>query len=75
MRDAYEDARYDPRWDRDRGNRVRTALCAPVRDRTGRLVGVLEAINRLDGVFDENDEALARALAAQLGVARLLAHG
>ncbi len=75
VRDAFEDARYDRRWDRDRSHRVRNALCAPVRDRAGRLVGVLEAVNRLDGVFDENDEALAQALAAQLGVARLLAEG
>jgi adenylate cyclase len=75
VRDAYEDDRFDAAWERDRGFRVRNALCVPVRDRGGRLVAVLEAVNRLDGVFDEDVEEHARALAAQLGVARLLARG
>jgi GAF domain-containing protein len=72
VRDAYDDAAYDPAWDRGRAFPVRNALGVPVRDPHGRLVAVLECVNRTDGVFDGADERLMKALAAQLGVARRL---
>ena len=70
--DAYEDERFDPAWDVDRGLRTRNALSVPVHDHGGRLLGVVECINRFDGVFDEDDKELVQGLAAQLGLARMV---
>jgi phosphoserine phosphatase len=44
-------------------------LTLPLVDHKDVLVGVMQVLNKLDGVFDENDEALATVLAAQCAVA------
>ena len=44
-------------------------LTVPLIDLEGQLVGVLQALNKKDGVFTAYDEHLAEALAAQIGVA------
>ncbi|HJZ68408.1 MAG TPA: GAF domain-containing protein, partial [Blastocatellia bacterium] len=43
------------------GEPVRTAMFAPIRHRS-RVVGVLEAINKIDGSFDQGDVALLAEL-------------
>jgi adenylate cyclase len=44
-------------------------LCAPVINRKGEIIGVIEAINRKKGFFDKEDENLLQALSSQLSVA------
>lgn len=74
--DAYADPRFNQSVDRETGYRTRNLLTLPLENLDGRLVGVLQALNRKDQSFDEGDELLAEALAAQAGVildrARLL---
>jgi phosphoserine phosphatase RsbU/P len=76
--DAYADPRFNPDVDRRTGYRTRCLLTVPLTDLDGHLVGVLQALNKHDGVFTAHDEHLAEALAAQIGVAlqraRLMAH-
>ena len=67
--DAYEDARFNPRFDRETGYRTKTVLCAPVRDRDGAVQGVVQAINKHRGRFNAEDEELLKAMASQMGVA------
>jgi phosphoserine phosphatase len=67
--DCYADARFDPSVDIRTGYRTRCALTLPLIDYKGELVGVMQVLNRRDGVFDEGDEELATALAAQCAVA------
>lgn len=67
--DAYEDPRFNADIDRRTGYRTRSLLTFPLISLEGDLMGVLQAVNKLDGVFDANDEELARALSAQAGVA------
>ena len=40
-----------------------------MKNHVGRTIGVIQVLNKIGGVFDENDEALASALAAQCAVA------
>ena len=47
---------------------ARCVLLSPVINPDGSPVGVLEVVNRLDGVFDEEDEDLLRSLGSQVGV-------
>ncbi len=67
--DCYTDARFDPDVDRASGYRTRCMLTLPLVDHKGVLVGVMQVLNKRDGVFDAKDEALATALAAQCAVA------
>lgn len=54
--DPYADARFNPSVDRQTGYRTRSILCGPLRARDGRIVGVIQVLNkRGDGPFLESD--------------------
>jgi len=67
--DVSADPRFDPEMDRRTGFRTRTVAAVPVRTAAGDLVGVLEVLNRWEGVFSRDDEEFLEALASQAGVA------
>lgn len=67
--DCYADPRFDPRVDKASGYRTRCMLTLPLVDHKDVLVGVMQVLNKVNGVFDADDEALATALAAQCAVA------
>ncbi len=67
--DCYADQRFNPEVDKRSGYRTRCLLTLPLVDHKDVLVGVMQVLNKVDGVFDENDEALATVLAAQCAVA------
>ena len=47
--DAHADSRFNPEVDRRTGFRTRAVLCVPVADADGRVIGVCQAINKVDG--------------------------
>jgi serine phosphatase RsbU (regulator of sigma subunit) len=53
--DAWADPRFDPSTDRRSGFRTRSILCVPIRNRKGRIVGVLQLLNKIEGGFGEAD--------------------
>jgi phosphoserine phosphatase len=67
--DCYADPRFNPEVDRASGYRTRCMLTLPLVDHNDALVGAMQVLNKADGVFDANDEALATVLAAQCAVA------
>ena len=68
--DAYTDPRFNPDFDKQTGYRTRSILCLPMMSSKGKLVGVIQVLNKKDrGVFDERDESLLAALAAHAAVA------
>jgi phosphoserine phosphatase len=67
--DCYADPRFDPGVDKRSGYRTRCSLTLPLVDHGSVLVGVMQVLNRAEGVFDAADEQLAAALAAQCAVA------
>jgi serine phosphatase RsbU (regulator of sigma subunit) len=75
--DPARDSRWDAVFDRATGFRTSSILAVPlIAARDGRLLGVLEMLNNLDGPFDDDDESLAVAFshhaAAALDRARLV---
>ncbi|MBI3288711.1 MAG: GAF domain-containing protein [Elusimicrobia bacterium] len=66
------DVRKDPRWspaaDARSGFTTRSILAVPMIFK-GRLIGVLEAINKRGGVFSEQDQRAFEAFASQVAVA------
>ncbi|MEP7059014.1 MAG: GAF domain-containing protein, partial [Caldimonas sp.] len=67
--DCYADPRFDSRVDKRSGYRTRCSLTLPLVDHDEILVGVMQVLNKHEGVFDAGDEILAAALAAQCAVA------
>ena len=67
--DCYADPRFDASVDRRSGFRTRCSLTLPLVDHEGGFVGVMQVLNKAQGVFDAADETLAQALAAQCAVA------
>jgi adenylate cyclase len=67
--DAYADPRFNRELDGLTGYQTRSLLCVPVIDRGGRVLGVIQALNRQRGEFGAEDALRLRAFAAQAAVA------
>ncbi len=67
--DCYADERFDPSFDKKSGYKTRCMLTLPLIGYDASLVGVLQLLNKKGGIFDDNDERVAAALAAQCAVA------
>jgi signal transduction histidine kinase len=66
--DVEKDNRFTPRVDAHTGFKTRSVVCVPIRHK-GRLVGVLEVLNKRRGPFDENDVELLTVVSNQIGIA------
>ena len=69
VNDAANHVDFDSSWDRQLGYTTHAVLCFPVYNRAHELKGVLQMINKCDGLFDDQDDELAAVCAAQVGVA------
>ncbi|HVF34194.1 MAG TPA: SpoIIE family protein phosphatase [Candidatus Saccharimonadia bacterium] len=67
--DCYADHRFSPALDHATGFRTRCMLTMPLVGHDDSLVGVLQVLNKRDGVFDANDEAVANSLRAHCAIA------
>jgi len=66
--DCYADIRFNRAIDKQTGYRSRCMLTIPLIGYEDSLIGVLQILNKNDGTFDEQDEFIAVALAAQASV-------
>lgn len=66
--DCYADERFNRDIDKQTGYRSRCMLTIPLLGFEESLVGVLQILNKNSGTFDEEDEFVATALAAQAAV-------
>ena len=68
--DPYADARFNRRVDDETGYRTRSILCGPLRRRDGRIVGVLQILNkRGDGPFLAEDVQRFERVSARCALA------
>jgi len=76
--DAYVDPRFDRAWDRTSGFRTRSILCMPMCNHEGKLIGVIQVLNKRDGPFTAYDEQLLGAFSTHAAIAldsaRLIQH-
>jgi len=68
IEDAYADSRFNPDVDKRSGYRTRSMLCMPLRNDAGEVMGVMQVLNKLAGVFSEEDERLLNALGSQISI-------
>lgn len=69
LHDAYEDGRFFSGVDQQTGFRTRSILCMPVKNKLGRILGVIQALNKQHGPFTPQDEKRLEALSAQACIA------
>ncbi len=67
--DAYQDSRFNPEVDRRTGYKTHTIMCMPMKDRQRHTVGVLQVLNKIDGVFSPEDEEVLAAFSSQAAIA------
>jgi K+-sensing histidine kinase KdpD len=74
IKDAYNDDRFDPTTDKKTGYKTRSILCMPIREpvkkkgQDGQIIGVLQILNKKDGVFTDEDEDLLTSLGSQIAI-------
>lgn len=66
--DCYADERFNRAIDKQTGFRSRCMLTLPLIGYEDTLIGVLQILNKREGTFDDQDEYVATALAAQAAV-------
>lgn len=70
IEDAYQDSRFNVEVDQRSGYRTRSILCTPMKDNQGRIIGVVQVLNKKGrGVFTAEDEELLVALVSQASIA------
>ena len=69
IQDAYNDPRFNQETDRRTGYRTHSILCVPMSNKMNEVIGVLQVLNKRDGVFTREDEELLLALSSQGAVA------
>lgn len=68
LRDAYRDARFHNDIDLKTGYRTRSMLCVPMRDNQGKIIGVIQVLNKLRGYFSPEDEHFLTTLATHAAI-------
>ena len=70
IKDAYRDKRFSREWDDATGYRTRSILASPMKNHVGRIIGVIQVLNKSHGTgeFSQHDEELLTALATQAAV-------
>jgi len=72
--DAYKDPRFNPEIDKKTGYTTRSILCMPIfqasndPNKTRNIIGVLQILNKRNGVFENNDEELLASIASQIAI-------
>ncbi|KAJ3224049.1 hypothetical protein HK099_000327 [Clydaea vesicula] len=66
IRDAYNDSRFNRAVDIKTGFKTRTILCMPMRNSIGKVIGVVQLINKLpeNTIFNVDDEVLLLSFAS-----------
>jgi len=65
---AYADLRFNPSFDKKTGYFTRSILCVPIANKTGKIIGVTQVLNKKGGPFTPEDEARLKAFTAQLAI-------
>lgn len=69
LHDAYADPRFDRETDLKSGYHTLSMLCSPIKNRAGKVVGVLQLLNKRDGAFGEKDLEFLDTLSDHMAIA------
>jgi adenylate cyclase len=66
---AYADLRFNPAFDRVTGFFTRSILSTPLTNKSGKVIGVTQALNKVGGPFTQDDESRLKAFTAEVAIA------
>jgi len=66
---AYADLRFNPHFDKVTGFFTRSILAAPLTNKSGKVIGVTQALNKIGGPFTQDDESRLKAFTAEVAIA------
>lgn len=66
LADAYDDPRFNPEIDRQSGFKTRSIIATPLRHVSGKVLGVLQVLDRRAGLFTPDDRSLVEGIALQV---------
>ncbi|MDH4184759.1 MAG: GAF domain-containing protein, partial [Nitrospinota bacterium] len=66
--DAYANEFFDPSSDELTGFKTRSILCAPIRTVKGKVIGVVQALNKIKGRFNKRDLRLLEDMGTQAAI-------
>ena len=66
---AYADLCFNPAFDKQTGFFPRSMLCVPVVNKSGKVIGVTQVLNKRGGPFTGEDESRLKAFTAQVSIA------
>jgi signal transduction histidine kinase len=69
VNDPYSDSRFNSSLDLTSGFRTQSILAVPMKNHLGRTIGVIQALNKKTGPFDDHDAMILAALATQAAIA------
>ncbi len=69
VQNAYEDDRFNRSVDEETGFVTRNILCAPIRTVKGDIIGVAQALNKVEGDFTEADAEMLKDMTTQAAIA------
>lgn len=67
--DAYSDGRFNKEIDMQTGYTTKTILCMPIKNLNQEIIGAFQVLNKVNGVFNEEDEDLLVAIGSSAGIA------
>ncbi|HXP95779.1 MAG TPA: GAF domain-containing protein [Telmatospirillum sp.] len=65
---AYADLRFNPAFDRQTGFFTRSILCVPVTNKTGKVIGVTQVLNKRGSSFTADDGTRLKAFTSQISI-------
>ncbi len=68
LEDVYNDSRFNREVDMRTGYHTRSMLCMPLYTRDGERLGVIQLLNKKEGVFNREDETFLRTFGNQASV-------
>lgn len=68
LEDVAADPRFEASVDKRSGFRTRSMLCVPIRNRVGKIVGVLQLLNKRSGPFGPGDMAFLESVSDHVAI-------
>lgn len=65
---AYADLRFNPSFDKTTGFFTRSILCLPIVNKSGKIIGVSQVLNKRGGHFNSEDETRLAAFTSQISI-------
>ncbi|MDD3627374.1 MAG: PP2C family protein-serine/threonine phosphatase [bacterium] len=67
--DCYKCNKFDKSYDRTTGFKTRDMLVSPLKNKEGKIIGVIQVMNKKNGKFTEYDMLLLKLLSTQIAIA------